>query len=205
MRKRFLFSLGALLATIVLCVAVVMGQWGSPAGFWRVGSGDIYLNCPANSCSSQGQVINLPGLSAKSQLLADSAGSASTTLVNSGISFPIAARQTGTLNCELYFTSTNAAGNLQLTVNGPGTPTQVTIAGQVPTSGTTVSLLASQTATWQGLLTPGANSVTSGVQLAEFSGGIENGTSAGTLAVQFSNISASGTTTVKRGSWCSFP
>lgn len=197
--------IGGLAVFLVAVAIAAMAQWGGINTWWGVPSGALYLNCPANSCSVVGQVLNFPGLSAKSQLLADATGATTATLANSGLSFPIAASQTGTLNCEIYYTSTNASGNLSLAVNGPGTPTEVTLAAQIPTSATAVSLLGSQGTSWAAALTPAGNSVTSGIQLAELSSGIENGTTPGTLAIQFSNISTSGTTTIKRGSWCSFP
>lgn len=80
---------------LLLCVGAVFAQWGGQANFWQVPLGSWRLNCPANACSVSGDTVNLPGTSAKSQLTADSAGSATTGLINSGISFPIAANQNG--------------------------------------------------------------------------------------------------------------
>lgn len=197
-RKAGLIAVGLLLVT-----AVCLAQWGG-AGVWTVPAGGLYLNCPANSCSVSGQYLNFPGLSAKSQLLADSAGSSTASLVNSGISFPIAANQTGTLNCEIYFTN-SSGGGLSLGVNGPGTPTQVTLAAQISTAVGAQSNFASQGTSWQVVLNSSVTSTTTTLQLAELSAGIENGSTPGTLNVQYSDENTTGTTVVKRDSWCSFP
>lgn len=195
--------IGGLAVFLVAVAIAAMAQWGSINTWWGVPSGALYLNCPANSCSVVGQVLNFPGLSAKSQLLADSAGSATATLVNSGISFPIAANQTGTLNCEIYFTN-GSGGGLSLALNGPGTPTEVTVAAQIASAATTVNLTGSQGTSWAAALGAATSTVTT-LQFAELSAGIENGTTAGTLALQFSDVNTTGSTVIKRGSWCSFP
>lgn len=194
---------GAMIALLVVAT-LAFGQWGS-GGIWTVPSGGLYLNCPLNACSVQGQTINLPGLSAKSQLTAASGGSSTNTLINTGISFPIAANEVGTLNCEIYYTSTNSSGGLALGVNGPGSPTEVTIGAQIQTSATAQSIVANQGTSWQTQIGTVADTLTSGLQFAELAGGIENGTTAGTLNVQFADINTSGTVTVARDSWCSFP
>jgi hypothetical protein len=198
-QKAGLIAIGLLLVT-----AVCLAQWGG-GGLWTVPSGGLYLNCPANACSVTGQMLNFPGLSAKSQLLAASAGSATNTLINTGLSFPIAANQVGTLNCEIYYTSTSSSGGLALGVNGPGTPTQVTIGAQIQTSATAQSIVSSQGTSWQTQIGTVADTLTSGLQFAELAGGIENGPTAGTLNIQFADINTNGTVTVARDSWCSFP
>jgi hypothetical protein len=147
--------------------------------------------------------LNFPGLSAKSQLLADSAGSATTALVNSGISFPLAAGETGTLDCEVLFTN-GSGGGLTLAINGPGTPTQVSIHGSIVSAVTTTNQYYSQGATWAVALGAATSTVTT-IQSARITAGIENGTTAGTLALQFSDVNTTGSTVIKRDSWCSFP
>ncbi len=203
-RKRII-GFGLAIGIVLIASVFALAQWGPQNGYWQVGSGGFALNCPANSCSVVGSVLNFPGLSAKSQLVADSAGSSSTALINTGISFPIAANQNGTLNCEIFYTSSNSSGGLSLAVNGPGSPTEVTAAAQIQTSATAVSLVSTQGTSWATTIGTVADTLTSGIQLAELSGGIENGATAGTLSIQFADINTSGTVTVKRDSWCSFP
>lgn len=195
--------IGGLAVFLVAVAIAAMAQWGGINTWWGVPSGALYLNCPANSCSVVGQVLNFPGLSAKNQLLADSAGSSTATLVNTGISFPIAASQTGTLNCSVYFTN-SSGGGLTLSVNGPGTPTEVTQSAEIESAATTGNLYANQGTSWATALGAATSTVTT-IQFAQFTAGIENGTTAGTLALQFSDVNTTGTTTIKRGSWCSFP
>jgi hypothetical protein len=170
---------------------------------WTVPSGGLYINCPANSCSVTGQTINFPGLSAKSQLLADSAGSATTALINSGLSFPIAANQTGTLDCELLFTN-GSGGGLTVAVNGPGTPTQVSVHASIVSAATTANQYYSQGTSWAVALGSATSTVTT-LQSARITAGIENGTTPGTVNVQFSDVNTTGSTVMKRDSWCSFP
>jgi len=205
MRKQLKAVIVGSLALFALIFAVHMvAQWGPATGFWQVGSGGFSLNCPGNSCSVSGSVLNFPGLSAKSQLIADSAGSSTTALINSGISFPIAANQTGTLNCAIYFTNASGGG-LTLAVNGPGTPTEVTAEAQIAISAILVDPFTSQGTSWAGTLNTSVTSTVTTLQAAELSAGIENGTTAGTLNVQFADVNTTGPTVVKRDSWCSFP
>jgi hypothetical protein len=194
--------IGFTIALLVFSGVAALAQWGA-GGVWTVPSGGLYLNCPANSCSVTGQTLNFPGLSAKSQLLADSAGSATTALVNSGISFPLAAGETGTLDCEVLFTN-GSGGGLTLAINGPGTPTQVSIHGSIVSAVTTTNQYYSQGATWAVALGAATSTVTT-IQSARITAGIENGTTAGTLALQFSDVNTTGSTVIKRDSWCSFP
>lgn len=205
MKRRHIFAVVTLAAALFLCAVTALGQWGGITTFWQMGAGGWRINCPPNSCSITGDTVNLPGLSAKSQLIADSTGSATNTLINSGINFPIAANEVGTLNCEIFYTSSNASGGLDLGLNGPGSPTEVTIAAQIQTNTTAVSIVTSQGTSWQTQIGTAADALTSGIQLAELSGGVENGSTAGTLNVQFSDINTSGSVVVKRDSWCSFP
>lgn len=202
MRKTKLIGAGAMFAALAICVPMVIAQWGPSNGFWHV-NGNFNLNCPPNSCSVMGATVNLPGLSAKSQLLSDTVGSANTTKVNSGLSFPLAANEVGTLNCAIFFTNGNGGG-LALAVNGPGTPTQVTVSAEIESAASTGNFFQSQGTSWAAALGSATSTVTT-LQWATVQAGIENGPTAGTLAVQFSNVNTTGSTVVKRGSWCSFP
>lgn len=204
MKRAIRIAVVTSVVVLLLCVGAVFAQWGGQANFWQVPLGSWRLNCPANACSVSGDTVNLPGTSAKSQLTADSAGSATTGLINSGISFPIAANQNGTLNCEIYFTN-GSGGGLTLALNGPGTPTEVTDAAQIASAASTVNLFSSQGASWQATLNTSITSTVTTLQLAELSAGIENGPTAGTLNIQFADVNTTGSTVVKRDSWCSFP
>lgn len=203
MKRATKIAVLSIAAVFLLCVGTVLAQWGSQGNYWQVPLGSWRLNCPPNACSLSGDTVNIPGASAKSQLIADSSGSATTALINSGISFPIAANEVGTLNCEIYFTN-GSSGGLTLAVNGPGTPTEVTVASQIASAATTVNLSSSQGTSWAATLGSATSTVTT-IQLAEMSGGVENGSTAGTLAIQFADVNTTGSTVIKRGSWCSFP
>jgi len=189
-------------AGLLLMIGVCMAQWGG-AGVWTVPSGGLYLNCPANSCSVSGQYLNFPGLSALSQLSANSAGSSANTLVNSGISFPIAANETGHLNCELYFTN-GSGGGLELSVNGPGTPADLAAYASINTSSSASAFVNSQGTSWQPTLGSTTSTVTT-VQHAHLDAGVANGTTAGTLALQYADVNTTGTTILLNTSWCTFP
>lgn len=161
------------------------------------------------STTVNGQVCSLGGTCAitavtgqQAYKTSDTAGSASNTLVTTGMTFAIAANTSYTLDCNLIFTvSTTSGVGLTLGVNGPGTPTQVSLTRQINTSATAFRVDSSQTATWAAKVGATATTVTA-LSRAEFSGLIENGSTAGTLDVQYANIGTTGTTIIKRGSWC---
>jgi len=201
-KKNRIIGLGIMLAALAFCIPMVTAQWGPSNGFWHI-NGNFNVNCPPNTCSVVGQTLNFPGLSAKSQLLADTAGSATTTKVNTGLSFPIAANEVGTLNCQILFTN-GSGGGLALAVNGPGTPTQVSVAVEIESAATTGNFFQSQGNSWAAALGSATSTVTT-LQWATLQAGIENGPTAGTMAIQFSDVNTTGSTVVKRGSWCSFP
>lgn len=136
------------------------------------------------------------------RLTADTSGSTNNNLTNTGMSFPIAANGVYTLDCMILFTVSATSGvGLTLGVNGPGTPAQVTLMRQMNTSTTAQRLDSSTGAAWGAKVGATATTVTS-LSRAHFTGLIENGSTAGTLDIQFANIGTTGTTTVKRGSWC---
>ena len=195
--------LGALAATLLLITVAAFAQWGV-GGIWTIPSGGLYLNCPLNACSVTGQTLNFPGLSAFSMLTADNATtSSSTTLVNSGLSFPIAANETGHLDCEVYFTNTSGGG-LSLAVAGPGTPTEITVRTTIFSAAATSNMAISQGSSYAVSLGAATSTVTT-IQPAHLYATIENGSTAGTLALQFADVNTTGPTTMKRDSWCTFP
>lgn len=198
--KKFVIAVSIVL---LMLGAVGLAQWGG-GGVWTVPSGGLYLNCPVGSCSVSGQTLNFPGLSAFVSLSADGTTTSSTTaLVNSGLSFPIAAGEVGHLDCEVYFTNTSGGG-LELGVNGPGTPTQVTARSSIFSAAATSNMAISQGTAW-GVALGSATSTVTTIQPAHIYATIENGTTAGTLALQFGDVNTTGPTTIKRDTWCTFP
>lgn len=196
--------LTAAFAIVVLVAIASLAQWGPQNQFWQMGVGSWQVNCPPGACSIQGTVLNLPGTSAKSQLSSNSAGSSTNTLVNSGLSFPIAASEQGTLNCELYFTN-GSGGGLELSINGPGTgPSDLAAYASIGTAANTNVFVNSQGTAWQPTLGSATSTVTT-MQHAHIDAGVFNGTTAGTLAIQYADVNTTGTTTLLQGSWCTFP
>lgn len=136
------------------------------------------------------------------RLTADTAGSTNNNLVSTGMSFPIAANGVYTLDCQILFTVSATSGvGLTLGVNGPGTPTQVSLMRWLNTTVTANRIDSSTGAAWGAKIGTTATTVTS-LSRAHLTGLIENGSTAGTLDIQFANIGTTGTTVVKRGSWC---
>lgn len=195
---------GALVATMCLIAVAAVAQWGS-AGVYTVPSGGLYLNCPPGSCSVSGQTLNFPGLSAIQILTADyGTTSSSTTLINAGaLAFPIAANEVGHLDCEIYFTNASGGG-LELGINGPGSPTEVTARSSIFSAANTSNMAVSQGTSW-GVALGAATSTVTTIQPAHLYATIENGSTAGTLNVQFGDVNTTGPTTLKRDSWCTFP
>ena len=135
-------------------------------------------------------------------LNANTGTSATNTLVNSGMSFTIAANTVYTLDCGIIFTvSTTSGVGLTLGVNGPGTPTEVTLMREINTTATAFRIDSSQGTAWAAKVGATATTVT-GLAMAHFYGLIENGSTAGTLAIQYANIGTTGTVILDRGSWC---
>ena len=136
-------------------------------------------------------------------LAADSAGSATNTLVNSGMSWPVEANATYTLQCDISYTSGTSGGGLALSVNGPGTPVNITQMADIATAATTYNLNTPVTGTsWQSQIGT-ASTTTTTAQRAHYSAQIATSlTVAGTLALQYADINTTGTVTLKRGSWC---
>lgn len=205
--KKIGFALAiVLLVASVAMIAVhprVFAQWGAQNTYWQMGSGGWALNCPPNSCSIQGSVVNMPGLSGPSQLASNSAGSSTNTLVNSGLSFPIVASESGKLNCEFYFTN-GSGGGLELSINGPGTPTLLNAYVSINTAAASSAFVNSTGSAWQPALGSTTSTVTT-IQHAHLDAAIYNGTTGGTLNVQYADVNTTGTTTLLQGSWCTFP
>ena len=118
------------------------------------------------------------------------------------MAFTLAASTTYTLHCDILFTvSATSAVGLTLGVTGPGSPAQVTLLRHMNTTATAFRLDSSASAAWGAKIGATATTVTS-LSYAHLTGTIENGTTPGTMTVQYANIGTTGTTVVKRGSWC---
>ena len=121
------------LISVGLLAVALIAFAQQPGNSWTLPGGTKWINCPLGTCNVSGQAINLTGLSQTVQLIADTAGSATNTLVTTGITFPIAANQTGKMACTIYYTSGTSGGGLTLAVTGPGSPTELTQASQINT------------------------------------------------------------------------
>jgi hypothetical protein len=86
---------------------------------------------------------------------------------------------------------------------GPASPTQVSYSLNAGTSTTTVALASTAAANTSFATVVGATAVTTATTNfpARFTGVIENGTTAGTLQIQFASVAAV-STTIERGSGC---
>jgi len=164
-------------------------------------AGNAPLGIAANGNAQNCTTITGGGQSV-AYLSADTAGSTTNTLVTTGMTFSIAANTKYTLDCNLFFTSSTTSGvGLTLGVNGPGSPTEVSLMRQINTTATAFRVDSSQGASWAAKIGATATTVTA-LSLAHLYGLIENGSTAGTLDIQYANIGTTGTTVVKRGSWC---
>ena len=140
-----------------------------------------------------GTALNIP---VTKRVTAD-IGYTSTTLANvTGLSFDAAAGETRTFTARLYL-SASAVGGYKAAIGGTATATAITYRGQLMVE-TATSFAASGKATSLGTA---ICQVASGVEDAylEIHGTITVA-NAGTLTVQFAQNTASGTTTVRRGS-----
>lgn len=136
-------------------------------------------------------------------LNANTTTSASTTLISTGMTFALAASTTYTLDCQLQMkVSTNATNGFSVGLAGPGTPTEVTVAMDNWTSQTARRSEWSQGTAWGVRLGATATTYSTNPLPVHMTALVENGTTSGTLTIEFSNVSTTGTVTVYRGSWC---
>lgn len=187
------------------CLAFIPLRAQQSASQPTIPGGTTFLNCVLPiTCSVSGQQITFNNANGpKAILAADNAGSATNTLIDSGLTFAVAANQVGALICDVYFTNASGGG-LTLGVNGPGTPAQVTAGGLIYSAAATANMIASQGATWAVKHGTTTSTVTT-IQFAEFRATVENGTTAGTLSLQYADVNTTGTTVLKRGTRCTFP
>jgi len=124
-----------------------------------------------------------------------------TTLVDvTNLSFPVAANTDYTFDFYILFRQDANLSGITLTLNGPAAPTYVSWKSQIDLT-TTTSSLSSLTA--YGALHSTANVDTANVnRSARLWGVVRNGTTAGTVTVQFKTPgSASDMVTIMQGSW----
>lgn len=129
---------------------------------------------------------------------ADQQSTSATFADVTGLTFSISANTAYSLTCELSYLSAAATTALQVSLNGPSSPTAVRFTVQTATSAT-ASHFASQN-TYDANTNP-ANALTTALPV-RVTGTVENGANAGTLALRMrTEIAASGVT-IQRGSWC---
>lgn len=172
------------------------GLTDTPSSYSGAGGNLVRVNSGASALEFSASVPLV------ARLTADTSGSTNNNLTNTGMSFSLEANGIYTLDCQILFTvSATSSVGLTLGVNGPGTPTQVKLMRQMNTSVTAQRVDSSASAAWGAKVGATATTVTS-LSRAHFTGLIENGSTAGTLDIQYANIGTTGTTVVKRGSWC---
>lgn len=118
-----------------------------------------------------------------------------------GLSYAVAANTSYSFACDLSYTTAVSTTALQLSVNGPASPTVLRYTVLTATSATT-TFAASESA-----YDTNTNPATGGGATAlpvTVVGSIENGTTAGTLVIRLRTEVGGSTVTVLRGSFCTF-
>lgn len=144
------------------------------------------------------------------RLLATSdTSSTSNTLANiTGLTWPVAASTSYSFDCKIIYqiSSTTGSPALQLSVNGPATPTQVSYCADgftALTASDIENVACAQGTTYQTKLFGAVPTAATTNLVAHIFGTLENGANAGTGAIQLSNpLAAGASVTVKRGSAC---
>jgi hypothetical protein len=130
---------------------------------------------------------------------ADVSNSTVTPAAITGLSFPVAANQNYTLECNLIYQAASTGG-LVVSFTGPASPTQVSYSLNEGLSATTSGFSATTGTTFAttlgGVVTTAATNFPAYLEMA-----LENGATAGTVQVMFQSAAAVATT-VKRGSYC---
>lgn len=143
-------------------------------------------------------------LGAATVLAADNAGSATNTLINSGLSWPIEGGSNYSLDCDVLYT-VGSGGGLTIGVNGPGTPTLVSVTANIATAATTMNYNATSSGTTWAQKVGTATSTVTTIQYAHVTAYVQNplANGNGTLALQYADVNTTGTTVLKAGTWCS--
>jgi hypothetical protein len=125
-----------------------------------------------------------------------------TTFANvTGLTFSVGANTNTSFSCELFYTTAASTTALQLAINGPASPTAMRYGVTTPTTATATHS-ASQNA--YDTNTNPANSLGSTALPVKISGTLENGGTAGTLAIRFRSEVSASAVNVLRGSFCMF-
>lgn len=125
--------------------------------------------------------------------------STSTTFADvTGLTFAIAASTSYSIICELSYLTAITTTALQISLNGPASPTAVRFTVWTATSAT-ASHNASQSS-YDAVTNP-ANALTTALPV-RLTGTVENGSNAGTLALRMRTEVSTSSVTIQRGSWC---
>ncbi len=118
----------------------------------------------------------------------------------SGLTWPVAANTDYVFSCTIIASSAATTTGIQMAVNGPATPTQVTTYINIPITATSTPVPSTQTAfeTYQA----NTAAVTTRV-VGKIKGVARIGATAGTMAIRLKSEVATSTVTVHRGSFCS--
>lgn len=115
------------------------------------------------------------------------------------LTFPILASGVYVAEFHLFYTAAATTTGLVLSVNGPTTPTISYFATRVPTSATASAFGASDT--YDAELTAADTPSTTAFHRCDLEAFIQNGTTAGTLALRFRTEVNASAVTIKKGSW----
>jgi len=117
-----------------------------------------------------------------------------------GLTFSVVTSTNYSFTCEVFYTTSATTNALQLSMNGPASPTALRYSVRTSTTATAMHT-ASQTA--YDTVTNPATAGGSTVLMVRVAGTLENGSNAGTLALRLRSETG-GAVTVLRGSFCYF-
>jgi hypothetical protein len=117
------------------------------------------------------------------------------------LTFSIAASTNYAFTCEVSYTTAVTTTALQLSINGPASPTAMRYTVVTQTTATAIHS-ASQSA-YDTVTNPATGGGATALPV-RITGVLENGANAGTLAIRFRSEIAASVVTVQRGSFCTF-
>lgn len=167
------------------------------------GSGDVQEIALGTNLSLSGTTLNASGGSSAWTTItksADQTKSADTTFAaDSELQFALSANTTYRFRGRIYINYT-AAGFFKTQTTGPASPTYVDIHSNQVLTGGAAAFAESNALTYGGY----SNYASGSSGYFEFDGIIINGANAGTFAFEWAQIVASGSATVKKGSWLEY-
>lgn len=124
-----------------------------------------------------------------------------TTLADiTGLNFTILANTDYLLDCDVTYQSAATTTGIRISLNGPGTPSQLSASFMTPV--TTTTLGGTSLATYNGgTATSGVAAINTNTN-GQFKAMLRNGATAGTLQLRFSSEVGASNVTVKAGSTC---